>query len=222
MSMGYRGKTTNAGREVTAVQAQMERESQWGEMPGTVVEFDAAKQTIKVKPDYRPMHNGEPVDMPELEEVPVRFPRAGGFSITAPIKPGDKVTLRPQMRSTEEFHTGNPMEAKSDTRSSSLSDMEAFLEGGEPLTNPIPNFNGSNFQIRSESGDFAMEMSEDGKFKMQGATGNWFDIMAELAEKCEEGFTLLGTEATLDHMAEYAALGTQIGTLAAKLRGMVL
>lgn len=221
MSMGSRGKTTNQLGENVAVQAQSERESMMGEMPGKVVSFNSEKQTITVQPTYRPVHNGEAVDMPELLEVPVRFPKMGGFVMTTPVKTGDMVTLRPQMRSNEEYHTGGKNESPKDSRSSSLSDMEAFLDGGEPLTDPIPNFNSENFEIRSADGQFKMEMSEDGKFKMEGAQGNWFELMTQLAEKLsEDGLNVLtgssaGTGHELEHRSDYA-------DIAAKMRGMAL
>lgn len=208
MTMGYRGKTTNSRREVVAVQAQAEREAQWGEMPGVIVDFDPETQTATIQPKYKPLHNGEPVDMPQLLEVPVRFPRAGGFVITHPVKAGDSVTLRPLMRSTENFHDGEDYSTPSDTRSFALSDMEAHLDGGEPLTNAIPNFNSEHMEIRSADGQFSIAMSEDGKFKMKGAQGNWFDLLAT-------GFELLGTEGGLVHRPDYEEIGD-------KLRGMAL
>lgn len=164
MSMGYRGKTTNLMRENVAVQAQAEREAAWGELTGTIVDFDPARQVATIQPDYRPMHNGEPIDMPQLQEVPVRFTRTGGFVISTPIKPGNKVTLRPQQRSSEEYHTGGQYESPNDARSNSLSDMEAFLDGGEPLTNPIGGFNSENMEIRTEGGLPKIEIGEGGTF----------------------------------------------------------
>ena len=221
MSMGYRGKTTNASRETTAVQAQRETESKWGEMTGTIVSFDKETGTAKVQPDYKPIHNGEAVKMTELEEVPVRFTRMGGFVITTPVKPGDKVTLRPQFRSSEEFNTGGEYTPVNDTRSYSLSDMEAFLDGGEPLTDPIKDFNNDNFEIRSLDGKFKMEMSEDGKFKMLGAEGNWFALLAQVVELLAADTLVVaygsskGSGHALQFKAEYAEI-------AGKLRSMSL
>lgn len=220
MSMGKRGKTTNAQRENVAVQAQSERESMWGEMPGTIVSFDPATQTATIQPSYKPRHNGQPVDMPELLEVPVRFPRAGGFVITSPIKEGDKVTLRPQMRSSDEFHAGGDYTANQDARSFSLSDMEAFLDGGEALTDPIPNFNSSNMEIRTADGSFKIEMSEDGKFKFQGAAGNFFEMLARLAEIVAQHETqVTHGSSTGEYSHTMAGEATEI---AAKLRSMEL
>lgn len=207
MSMGYRGKTTNLPRENVAVQAQAERESQWGTITGEVVSFDPATQTAKIKPDYKPVHDGKEVDMPELEEVPVRFHRAGGFVVTTPVKPGDKMELRPQMRSSENYHEEGEYKSGGDTRSMSLSDMEAYPIGGESLKNPISNFNNENFEVRSADGSAKIEMSEDGKFRFLGAQGNWFDLVAQLAEK-------LGTETTLVHRAEYEQIGQKLRSMA--------
>lgn len=218
---GYSGKTTNSPRDVIGGQARAETEAQWGEMTGTVVSFNAEKQTATIQPDYQRRLGGKPAKLPELQEVPVRFPRMGGFVVTAPVKAGDKVSLRPLMRNSEAFHSGEDYVAP-DARSNSLSDMEAHLDGGEPLSNPIPNFNGSNIEIRSEDGQFGMEMSEDGKFRMRGSEGNWYDLTASAVELAADGFTKLGTEATLDHMADYAQIGANLTEIAGKLRAMAL
>lgn len=221
MSMGARGKVTNQPREIVAIQAQAEREAVFGEMPGRVVSFNAEKQTITVQPLYRPSHNGQPVDMPELQEVPVRFPRMGGFVITTPVKPGDKVALRPQMRSSEEYHTGGAYESPNETRSMSLSDMEAFLDGGESLSEPISNFNSQNMEIRSENGDFKIEMSEDGKFRFEGAQGNAFALLADLVELLSQDTLVIkhGSSSGSGHEMQFRA---QYAEIAGKLRGMAL
>lgn len=218
---GNLGKTTNNPQTAIGVLAQAEREDQWGEMPGRVVSFDHEKQTATIQPLYRKRLNGTPTDLPELLEVPVRFPRAGGFVITTPVKAGDPVTLRPQMRSSEAYHEQNDSYPASDTRSFNLSDMEAFIDGGESLSDPIPNFNSQNMEIRSADGRFAMEMSEDGKFKMRGAAGNWFDLMATLAETLAADTLLIkyGSSAGTGHALQFQAKYEEI---AGKLRKMAL
>lgn len=208
---GYTGKTSNHPRNVIGGQARAESESQWGEMTGTVVSFDPAKQTATIQPDYQKRLNGKPATLPELQEVPVRFQRMGGFVVTTPVKAGDKVTLRPQMRNSEAYQTGADYVAP-DARSNSLSDMEAFLDGGEPLTNPIPAFNASNMEIRSEDGQFAIEMSEDGKFRLRGAEGDWFSLLHELLTLLASDTLVIaygssaGSGHALEHQASYAAL----------------
>lgn len=221
MSMGYRGKSTNLLRESIAVQAQVESESNWGELTGTVTTFNPSNQTISVKPDYQPMHNGKNVDMPELHEVPVRFPKSGGFIVTIPVKSGDKVVLRPQMRSSEEYHIGSDYNSPQDARSNSLSDMEAFLDGGEPLTDPISNFNNSNLEIRTESGEFKIEMTTDGKFRILGANGDIIKLLSDVVE-------LLGSDALSISYGSSGGSGHQLqhrstySQIASKIKGMLI
>lgn len=166
MSLGRRGKTTNWSREITASQAQAEREAMLGEIPGKIVDFDAATQTATIQPLYRPLVNGEHIDMPELQEVPVRFPRIGGFVITSRVKPDDLVTLRPQMRSSEKYHDENKHEAPADTRSMALSDMEAFLDGGESLQNPIDDVSTDELELRTEDRSVVLQIG-DGRVRAQ-------------------------------------------------------
>jgi hypothetical protein len=219
---GYTRKKQNRGRDVIGSHAQAEREDMWGEMPGRIVSFDAGAQTATIQPLYKKRLNGEPTALPQLLEVPVRFPRVGGFVVTAPVKNGDLVALRPQMRNTENYHDGGGEYAAADTRSASLSDYEAFLDGGEPLSQPISSFNGSNFEIRSEDGQFKIEFSEAGKFRLQGAQGNAFTLTRDIAARAQELCGLLATEPQLVHVAEYAALATQFQQIADKLTGMAL
>lgn len=176
---GYLGKTTNLSREVIGQQAQSEREDQWGEIDGEVVAFDAAKQTATIQPLYKPRFNGKAVDMPQLLEVPVRFPRAGGGGVTYPVQAGDKVTLRPKMRSSENYHTDGDG-AASDNRSFNLSDMEAYLDGGESLTDPIQGFDPDNTHVRADpEGNFGLRMSQSGKVKLDGSEGNIYTLLAQ-------------------------------------------
>lgn len=219
---GRQGKTTNSLEDWVGTALNDERMSTWGNIPGRVVAFDSAKQTATIQPLFKPKFNGVPVDMPQLLEVPVRFQRAGGMAITMPIKPGAMVELRPQMRSTENYHTDDDGSA-SDGRSFNLSDMEAHITGGESLTDPIKNFNNENVNLRAnDDGTFGLEMSEDGKIRFKGKEGDTFDLTAEAIEKAADGFTKLGTEVTLAHKTEYAVIGAQLTAIANKLRGMQL
>lgn len=179
---GYLGKTTNLQRDVVGQQALTERETQWGELDGEIVSFDAAKQTATVQPLYQPKFLGKPTPMPELLEVPVRFVRAGNGGVTFPVKAGDKVTLRPKMRSSENYNTDGEWTA-SDRRSFNLSDYEAYLDGGESLTDPIPAFDSENVHVRFDpQGLYGIRGSQDGKIKIEGSEGNIYDLIATFME----------------------------------------
>src|SRR6185312_7133451 len=83
--------------EALAAFAQQMRVS----MPAVVVSFDATKQTVSVQPAIKEIvayleagglwnNNTEAIPLPVLQDVPVVVPRAGGFTITLPIQPGDE------------------------------------------------------------------------------------------------------------------------------------
>lgn len=67
-------------------------------IPGRVIAYDAAKQVADVLPvirDARPDDDGgtELFDPPVIPNVPVQWPRGGGYAIHFPITPGDHVIL---------------------------------------------------------------------------------------------------------------------------------
>src|SRR5690606_2618443 len=137
-----------------------------------------------------------------------------------PIAPGDKVTLRPQMRSTENYMTDGDGSA-SDARSFNLSDMEAFLEGGESLNDPIENFDPSNVNVRfDKAGQYGIKGSQDGKIRIDGSEGNIYELLAEVVEILGELTTTVssGSSSGVWPITQQA----QLAAIAAKLRAMVL
>lgn len=218
---GHLGKTTNHDSDIVGAQAQEEREAHWGEMPGKVVAFDPDSQTATIQPLFKPKHNGKSIDMPELQEVPVRFPRAGGGATTYGDLTGTVVNLRPQMRSSENYHNGEDFEA-SDTRSFALSDMEAFIDGGESLADPIRNYDPENHHIRfDEDGKYGIRGSKDGKIKIEGSEGNIYELLATVVELlASDGLDIkYGSSAGQSHALQNRS---QYAEIAAKLRGMAL
>ncbi|MEZ2132402.1 MULTISPECIES: Gp138 family membrane-puncturing spike protein [unclassified Sinorhizobium] len=179
---GYIGKTTNLPNEIVAQQAQSEREEMWGPIPGEIVSFDAAAQTATVQPLYRPLHNGRPIDMPQLFEVPVDLPRTANAAITFPIPAGTRVMLAPTMRSMQNYDHGIDGSA-SDRRSFHLSDMRATIVGGDSVSSPLANVDADNTHIRfNTEGTFGIKGSPDGKFRIDGAEGNLYDLIATFME----------------------------------------
>lgn len=220
MSVGRIGKTTNSPDDVVGQAIADERKAMWGEIPGEIVSFDAAAQTATVKPLYSPKFNGKPITMPDLLEVPVRMVRAGGGGVTFPVGAGDKVTLRPQMRSTENYLDGGDGTA-SDDRSFNVSDMEAHLDGGESLTDPIKNFDAANVHMRfDDEGNFGVRGSKDGKVAIEGAEGNIYLLLAravEIIAEHETNVTAGSSTGTYSH-----TLAGEAAAIAAKLRAMAL
>lgn len=221
MMSGHLGKTTNWSRDVTGAQVQAEREEMWGPINGEVVSYDEKSGTATVKPLYRPIHNGKPIDMPDMYEVPIEFPRSGISAITFPVPPGTKVRLTPMMRSDELYDADGKGEP-SDRRSFHPADMKASLIGGDSLAAPLEGVDPDNTHLRfSADGRFGIRGSPDGKFKIEGAEGNLYDIFATFMElvasdqlKINHGSSS-GSGHELQNRAELMAL-------AAKVRAMAL
>lgn len=221
-SHGYLGKTTNWYEDDVGKMAQATADEMWGPIPGEIVSYDAATQTATVKPLYKPRHNGEPVDMPELYEVPVEQPRTGNMAITMPIPAGTKVMLNPSMRSRENYDEdddGSP----SDGRTFHLADMRATISGGDSLKNPLQNVDGDNAHIRfNADGSYGIKGSPDGKFEITGAQGNVYALIGDAVEECQKGFDKLKDEPALIHTGTYASAAATLETILGKLRGMQL
>ena len=217
--VGYLGKRTNQMRDITGQQAQSEREATWGPIPGEIVSYDPATQTATVQPLYKPVHNGEPVAMPQLFEVPVDLPRTGNAGITFPIPAGSKVMLTPMMRSMDNYDTdgdGVPF----DGRSFHLADMRATVVGGDSVSTPLANVDPDNTHVRFDAGgQYGLKGSPDGKFDLVGSEGSIFGLLIEHVELTSDGFKKLGTEG-LNHSPRYNEIGDELAAIAGKLRSM--
>jgi len=223
---GYVGKTTNEFDDAIGNHADRRIDEQWGPIDGEIVSYDAAKGTATVKPLYKPLFDIDgkptPTDMPQLYEVPLEQPRTGTAGLTMPIPPGTKVRLTPQMRSGENYHTENDG-SPSDQRSFHLADMVATVTGGDSLTDPMQNVDADNTHLRfSADGNYGLKGSPSGQASLTGSQGEWLDMLTQDVEKVSQGFTLLSTEPALVHTAEYAAIGSALAAIGAKLRAMVL
>jgi len=222
MSVGYVGKTTNLSREVIAQQAQAEREDQWGNMPGEIVDYDHAKGTATIKPLFKKKKaDGTDLELPNLLEVPIDFPRTGNSAITHPLPAGTKVNLSPQMRSMENYDVNNDG-TFSDARSSNLSDMRATISGGDSLTDPLPNVDPDNTHIRfNADGTHGFRGSPDGKFKIEGSEGDVYDLIATFMELVanDQLHINYGSSAGEGHRLQNK---TALLDIAAKIRAMAL
>lgn len=220
--VGLAGKYTNGAEDAVGSMTQAERDSMWGPIPGEVLAYDAPSQTATVRPLYKPLVDGEPLDMPDLYEVPIDMPRTANGGMTFPVPAGTRVMLAPQMRAIDEYEEGSAG-TPYDARSFHISNMRASLAGGDSLASPLEGVDAENFHLRfNASGSFGLKGSPDGKFQLNGSQGNFLDILAEAIELiAADGLDIkfgssqgLGVHALQNRAALIA--------LAAKLRAMVL
>lgn len=137
-------------------------------MPGIVQSFDAEKQTASVQPAIRRVfitRDGTdeiltPSDLPVLINVPIQFPRGGGFSLTFPVKKGDECLLVFAERSIDAWHKFGGVKDPAARRFHSLSDATAFV-GLSSIPNKVPNYDSSNTQLKKDDGSAVISLNSD-------------------------------------------------------------
>ena len=157
-----------------------ERADMEGPMPGKVTSISADGKTVRGQASVsKRTWDGQPLPYPEFIDVPVSYGIGAAGGITAPLKVGDDVIFTPMGRSTEAFHSG---EDGGLGRSFDLSDMVATPSSGS-LTGDLPNYDPDNLHIRfGRDGLYGIKGSPDGKMRIDGAEGNVFALLADLAE----------------------------------------
>lgn len=219
--VGLIGKTTNDPGDAVGQIAQTERETTWGPIPGVTTSAWNGR-TVNVRPLYRPVVNGQELEMPELLEVPLDQPMTANGGMTFPVPVGTPVMLTPQMRALDDWEEGGDAKAY-DARSFHISNMRASLTGGESLSQEIPNIDLENAHYRfNASGSYGLKGSPDGKFQLNGAEGNFIDILAEAIELIADDGLDIKSGSSIGvgiHALENRAA---LLVLAGKLRGMVL
>lgn len=200
--VGYIGKTTNSSRTLAEKAARDRAEDQWGPIRGEVVSYDPATQTATIRPKIvKKDGEGNDLQPPDLEEVPIDFGSAGGGRMTFPVKPGDQVMLTAGMRSTEADEPGKAP----DTRSRSLSDMRATVTGGNMPGEGMQNVDPDNVHIGGDAeGQYGVKLSPDGKMSLAGSQGELMDLLNQV-------LTALKTEPALVHIGTYADVDGKVG-----------
>lgn len=219
MTAGYHGKTLRPNLEDAIAQAvDADRRSLWTSLPGEVVSVSADGRTATIRPLYRPRFNGEPVDMPDLLDVPIQWPRGGGMLMRFPLKPGDQGEIRVQSRNIDDWYGKGTAEPGFTARMHDLSDS-TFQPGLSAGTAPAGPYDGDNFELSSDDGQFRLKMSPDGKFEMTGAQGDIIALLEELCDLLAQDQLVIaygssaGTGHQLSNRAGYAAIKAKIAAM---------
>jgi hypothetical protein len=146
----------------------------WTALPGVVTGVDLAAQTLSVQPSIQgsvtaPDGSVQAVNLPLLVDVPVVWPRAGGFALTFPIKAGDEVLVVFASRCIDAWWQSGGVGAQAEARMHDLSDGFAILA---PTSQPkkFSGVSSSNVQLRDESGTTYVEITPGGAARVVGAT----------------------------------------------------
>lgn len=146
-------------------QAQM-----WTALPGVVVSANLSAQTVSVQPTIQgsvvsPLGSAQLVNLPLLVDVPIVWPRAGGFALTFPVSTGDEVLLVFSSRCIDAWWQSGGVGAPVEPRMHDLSDAFAILA---PTSQPkiLPNVSSSSAQLRNETGATFVEVTTDGRVRI--------------------------------------------------------
>jgi hypothetical protein len=119
--------------EVMRVVMDEAQDEMFVSLPGVVVKYNPAQQKADVKPllqkNFLNDDGTEGLDdLPVLPEVPIQFPRGGGYYLSFPLVPGDNVLLVFVDKSIDAYMAGDgkkPVDPV-DLRNHDISDAVAF------------------------------------------------------------------------------------------------
>ena len=130
--------------------------------PGIVQAYDASQQTVTVQVAIRERMNEDGVEnwveIPLLLDVPIVFPRAGGYCLTLPITAGDEVLVVYGDNCIDAWWQNSGVQNQIDTRRHDLSD--AFAIPG-PWSQPrkVSGYSTNSCQLRNEAGSAYVELN---------------------------------------------------------------
>lgn len=139
-------------------------------LPAKVVSFNPSKQTVSCIPTVRELVNlnGKVSykDLPVLEDVPIIMPRAGGWIITLPIKPGDECMVVFQDLCIDGWWFRGDIQNWNDLRRHDLSDAIAiFSPWSQP--NVISSYITDGIELRNIDGSTKITI-KSGKISVLG------------------------------------------------------
>lgn len=198
-------------------------------LPATVVEYDHATQKASVQPQIKRTYvDGESLDIPVIQDVPICWPRAQGAFIHFPLKAGDQVTLVFIERSVDEWKENGGSVTPSERRKHSYSDAFAFV-GGYPFGKPaaIPDNDNlwlihddakmkmrNNGTIEFEAKGAEAVFDQGGKFQFKGSGEELLTILSEVIDLCSKmkTNTIFGP-LQVNEFADFTALKTRLDKL---------
>ena len=139
-------------------------------MPGIIRSFDPDTQTVTVQPAIRRIFREKgPVDLPALVDVPVKFPRGGGFVLTFPIAAGDECLLSFSQRAIDFWWQNGGVQLPSELRMHDISDAFADV-GYSSKPNVVKMIRMDAVELRSLDGTNRIALCADGSILLGAAT----------------------------------------------------
>lgn len=129
-------------------------------LPATIETYDPATKKASVKPLLKRTLNGQEIDTPVIENVPIIFPCTATAVVSLPINTGDGCLLVFSQRSIDDWLSKGGNIAPTDPRLFDLSDAIAipglfnFKDSGRTIT-------GENVEIYNDNGKIEIQGTDD-------------------------------------------------------------
>lgn len=143
-------------------------------MPGIVRAFNSSEQTVTVECALRERivtqnKTIEYISIPTLLDVPIVLPRAGGFAITFPVKPGDECLVIFGDTCIDAWWSNGEVQNPVEYRRHDFSDGFAILG---PWSQPkrVENYSTTDLEIKCETADAKISIQPDGDIIIRGKT----------------------------------------------------
>jgi hypothetical protein len=156
-------------------------------LPAKVESYDAGKQIVEVTPVvkraiYTAAGDKATEQLPTIPDVPVAFPRAGGFQLSLPIAAGDHVLLVFCERDLGEWRRKGEVADPGDQRMHGLSGAVA-IPGMAPDGQELSGASGSNM-VMGEDGGVRVEVEPGGPMHLGTQSGG--EQFVALADKVDQ------------------------------------
>lgn len=184
--------------------------------PGRIVSYSASTQTATIQLALDRQFEDddgvtEDVPVPPILDVPVLFPRAGGWALTFPVQAGDPCLVVFGERDIAGWKQTGQQAAPATARTHDYSDAVAIL-GLWPASDPIaPAPSGTAVQLRNEAGTTTIDLSALG-ILIQSAAALTAQSAGDGTITSSGALTITGVTA-LNLIASANAILSAVGTL---------
>jgi len=156
-------------------------------LPGKVVSYDAATKLATIEPM---VHNGNP--LPPIPEVPVKFPRGGGYRMVWPLNPGDEVTIHFHKWDPSRFRVSGEKAQSNLVRDTGI--YPVAVPGSESETSTYTGAGSNTMHLGRDAGDVEIIIASNAislKAATVNLTGTAPGDAAALASKVEAALNKL-------------------------------
>jgi phage baseplate assembly protein gpV len=133
----------------------------WTSQPGIVQQVDLVKLTVTLQPAIQAVvvqgSGRGNVTLPQIPDVPIVYPRGGGYSLTFPVGSGDECLAIHASRCIDNWWENGGIQPQYEQRMHDLSDCFA-LTGPYSQKQKIANVSTNTVQLRSDDGTLFVEV----------------------------------------------------------------